>query len=122
MGDDVLCIGSAADQTEHAISDRDVAHPRAERIDLSGELETGNVRWAIARRRIRAHALEKIGAVDGGSAHPHAYLTARRLGGRHVAQLENLGTAELGDDDGTHGYESYSTRVTKGRSSRSERQ
>jgi len=79
---DRLGVTAAADQAEHAVADAEPLDAVADRVDLAGDLETGNVGRRVGRRWICAHALQQIRAVDRGRADAYAHFAARRLGRR----------------------------------------
>ena len=72
----LLGVRAAADEPKHAIADGEIRDPFAERVDLAGEFEAGDVGRHVGRRGVHAEALNEIGAVDGGGAHSHAHLAA----------------------------------------------
>ena len=56
------------------------ATPSGRPLGLPGQLEPGDVRRRVGRRRIAAPALEHVGAVEPGGAHPDEHLARARLG------------------------------------------
>ena len=92
----VLGVGAATHETEDAVAQRELGDVLAQRVDLAGVLETRDVLRRSGRRRVGAHALEQIGAIDRGRAHADAHLArAKETGDRHLAKVEDLGPAEL---------------------------
>ena len=96
-------LGVAAARQERADG---VAHPPARAAgadggDLAGRLEPGQVGRA-RRRRVGAGALQHVGAVDAGGAHPDQDLARRRLRHPPPRRPQHLRPAGRGDLDDAH--------------------
>ena len=98
-----LALTAAADDRHHAVADGEALGARAERDDVAGELEPGDVGRRAGRSRVRAAALEHVGAVEAGGAHADEHLAVPGLGIGMVGD-EHLAVADRG---GTHGGETY---------------
>ena len=98
VDDRELGLAAAAGDAHDAVADREACGAVAERLDLAGELEAGDVLRAAGRRRVATAALEHVGAVDARRAHADEHLAGARLG---IGMLldENLAVADRG---GTH--------------------
>jgi hypothetical protein len=66
-----LRLGAAAHNRHHPVPFLEALGPRPARGDLAGQLEPGDVLRRARRRRVGALALEHVGAVETGGAHPH---------------------------------------------------
>ena len=78
----VFGIAAARRQRADPVADAPALHARADGRHLAGDLEAGQVGGA-GRRRIGALALQHVGPVDAGGAHPDQDLALARP--RHVA-------------------------------------
>ncbi len=95
VDDRELALATAADDAHHAVALGEARRAVAERLDLAGELEAGDVLRAAGRRRVAAAALHHVGAVDAGGADADEHLAGARL---RVGMLldENLAVADRG--------------------------
>ena len=94
-----LGLRAAADDRHHAIALAEALRTRAERGDLPGQLEPGDVRRRTRRRRVGALALEHVGAVQPGSPHAHEHLARPGHGVRALLD----GDLAVGDHGCPHG-------------------
>lgn len=102
MHDRLLRVPAAGHQAEDAIALGEVDHVAAQRLDLAGDLEARDGSRRSRRKRVATEAQENVGAVHPRGADVDADLTTRRLRRRHVAKLEDLGTARFADHDRAH--------------------
>ena len=72
---------------------------------LARVLQARYVRRRSGRRRVHAHALQEIGAIQPRPSHPHPDMNRRQGRIGHLHQVEDLGTAWLANADGAHGRE-----------------
>src|SRR6476659_4693067 len=91
-----------AGDAEHAIADCEAWHVASNAHGFAGVLETGDVRGRARRSRIAALALVDVCPVEPGGAHANQQVFRSRLRRVDVADLEHLGPAGTGNDDGSH--------------------
>src|SRR4029079_12385180 len=92
-------LPAAAHDRHHAVAQAEARRARAERDDLAGELEPGDVLRRARRGGIHATALHDVGAVDPGGPDADEDLAAARLRVRAVLDEDLL----VADRDGAHG-------------------
>ena len=101
--DGELGLPAAADDAHHAVARLEAPGARAERGDLTGELEPRDVGRRPRRRGVGAAALEDVGAVDPRRPDPDEHLARARL---EVRVLGDGELAALADRDSPHGLRS----------------
>ena len=100
VDDRELGLAAPADDAHDAVALLEAARAGAERGDLAGELQAGDVRRRAGRRGVAALALQDVGAVEPGAAHAHEDLARAGLG---VGVLGDLQRPAFADGDGPHG-------------------
>ena len=75
-----LGLAAAPDDRHHAVALREALRARAERLDLAGELQAGDVGGRAGRRRVGAPPLEHVRPVQARCAHANQQLALAWLG------------------------------------------
>ncbi len=99
-GDAVLSVSPARHQRADALSHAE-ALDVADGDDLSADLESRNVGGA-RRRRIFAHPLHDVGAIDARGGYPNQDFTGARLWNGSRDEPEDVRSARSGDLDRAH--------------------
>jgi DNA polymerase-4 len=97
-----LRLGPSPDQAHDAVAEVPAGYARPQPVHLAGILQPGNVGGPARRRRIAAPALENVGPIEAGGLHPYPDLPGAGLGGRDVAESEDLRPPASGMDNGAH--------------------
>ena len=91
---DQLGVATSRQQRAHLVADRPAVDAVTDRVHRAADLEAGVVRRA-RRRRVEAHPLHDVGAVDPGRRHPDPDLAGSRLRVGDVGQHERRSVAGL---------------------------
>ena len=89
--DQELGLAAPGHDAHHAITDLERSgHVGPEGVDLARVLQPGDVRGHSRRRGIEPARLHQVRPVQPAGMHPNPDLLSPRLGGRNVADLEDL--------------------------------
>ena len=106
MDADLLGVATAGEERHDALAGAEAAGLGADLCNLAGALEAQDRRGA-RRRGVHALALQQVGAVHRGGAHPDAHVGGLERGSGRVAQGEDGFVAGLAHEDGTHGASAH---------------
>ena len=84
---------TTTDEAHDAITGLPARSTRPAQLDGAGVLEAGDLGRPARRRGIAPHPLQQVGAVEAGGVHTYPDFLGTWLGQRHIAELDDLGTA-----------------------------
>ena len=111
---DALGVAPAVDEGAHLVAHLPALDALTERRDASAHLEARVVRRA-GWRRVVAHPLHDVGAVDARGDDVDEHLAGPHLGVGHLVEDEAVGVSGLRDRDGAHGSEPIDLRPSRER-------
>ena len=89
-------------KAHHPVTDSPASDANTQLLDLTGVLHARDVGWPPRWSRIASPPLVHVGTVETGCPHPHSDLSRLGLGSRNLPELDDVGVAGGGVDDGFH--------------------
>ena len=108
----IFGIASARKQRAHGIANLPAPHIRADLLDHTCDLETGDIGGRIRRGRVASFTLNQVGAIQPRRFHANHHLSRlkNRLG--PLFDLENVRRTRTRNHDSFHAIEQLSALTT----------